>query len=237
MVDTAGRFGHLGYTVDCDNGDVLWGDSCCGAFGIEPLVRGAAWFKKSKYLKTAIRLSEYYVGHFLNRGYTCGGVGDALMAVDSESNYALLSGLVHLHAATGDPQHLEWAWQAADLFSTWILCYDAKLPPDSPLGRLGIQPRGAVFANIQNQHGAPGICTASGNALLKLYEATGEERHLRLLEDIAQCIPQMIIRSNQEEAWAACHRLHQRADDDHGRNGALRPYCPPQYLGRDFRCC
>lgn len=201
MVDTATRFGHLGYTVDRDNGDVLWGDSCCGAFGIEPLVRGAEWFKEPKYLDTARKLADYYVTHFLNKGYTCGGVGDALMAVDSESNYALLSGLVHLHAATGEPKHIEWARQAADLFATWVLCYDAKLPADSPLGKLGIQARGAVFANVQNQHGAPGICTASGNALLKLYEATGEERYLRLLEDIAHCIPQMIVRPGNQTTW------------------------------------
>ena len=201
MVDTATRFGHLGYTVDRDSGDVLWGDSCCGAFGIEPLVRGAAWFNEPRYLATARRLAEYYVRRFLARGYTCGGVGDALMAVDSESSYALLAGLVHLNAATHDPQHLEWARQAADLFATWVLCYDAQLPPDSPLGRLGIQPRGAVFANVQNQHGAPGICTASGRELLTLAEATGEERYLRLIEDIAGCIPQMIVRPGQAEIW------------------------------------
>lgn len=201
MVDTTTRFGHLGYTVDRDTGDVLWGDSCCGAFGIEPLVRGAAWFKTPKYLEIATRLAEYYVAHFLERGFTCGGAGDSLMAVDSESGYALLAGLVHLHSATGNARHLEWACQAADLFSTWVLHYDAKLPPDSPLGRLGIQPRGAVFANIQNSHGAPGICTASGRELFTLYKATGEERYLRLLEDIAQCIPQMIVRPGQEDIW------------------------------------
>jgi hypothetical protein len=201
MVDTATRFGHLGYTVDRDRGDVLWGNSACGAFGIEPLVRGAAWFSEPRYLQTARRLADYYVTHFLNKGYTCGGVGDALMAVDSESSYALLAGMVHLHAATHDPQHLEWARQAADLFATWVLCYDAHLPPDSPLGRLGIQPRGAVFANTQNQHGAPGICTASGRELLTLSQATGEERYLRLFEDIAGCLPQMVVRPGQEEVW------------------------------------
>jgi hypothetical protein len=202
MVDTTQRFGHLGYTIDHETGDVLWGDSTCGAFGIEPLVRGADWFNDKRYLKTAITLTEYYVEEFLEKGYTCGGVGDALMAVDSESSYALLSGLVHLHAATEEPHHLQWARQAADLFSTWVLSYDASLPAGSPLGKLGIQPRGAVVANIQNQHGAPGICTASGDALLMLYQATGEERYLRLLEDIARCIPQMIVRPGQDDVWA-----------------------------------
>lgn len=201
IVDTAERFGHLGYTVDFENGDVLWGDSACGSFGIEALVRGANWFNKTKYLETACKQAKYYVEHFICKGYTCGGVGDSLMAVDSESNYALLSGLVHLYAATKNPEHLKWARQAGDLFSTWVLSYDANLPPNSALGLLGVQPRGAVFANIQNQHGASGICTASGDALLELYKLTGKERYLRLLEDIAQCIPQMTMRPGCEDVW------------------------------------
>jgi hypothetical protein len=195
------RFGHLGYNIDFITGDVQWGDSTCGAFGIEPLVRGAAWFREARYLEVAEKLASYYCQHFLARGITCGGVGDALTAADSESNYALLAGLVHLHAATKNPQHLAWAREAADLFCTWVLSYDPILPEGTPLARLGIQARGAVFANTQNQHGAPGICTASGEALLALYEVTGEERYLRVLEDITQCIPQMIVQKGQEEIW------------------------------------
>jgi hypothetical protein len=195
------RFGHLGYNIDFITGDVQWGDSTCGAFGIEPLVRGAAWFHEARYLEVAEKLAGYYCQHFLARGITCGGVGDALTAADSESNYALLAGLVHLHAASKNPQHLAWAREAADLFCTWVLSYDAILPEGTPLARLGIQARGAVFANTQNQHGAPGICTASGEALLALYEVTGEERYLRVLEDITQCIPQMIVQKGQEEIW------------------------------------
>ena len=195
------RFGHLGYNIDLETGDVQWGNSTCGAFGIEPLVRGAAWFGEPRYLEVAEKLASYYCQHFLARGITCGGVGDALTAADSESNYALLAGLVHLHAATKNPQHLAWARQAADLFCTWVLSYDAILPEGTPLARLGIQARGAVFANTQNQHGAPGICTASGEALLALYEVTGEERYLRVLEEITQCIPQMIVQKGQEEIW------------------------------------
>ena len=201
MVATVARFGHLGYTVDFANGDVLWGDTACGSFGLEPLVRGAKWFSEPRYLEMAQRLADYYVTHFVQRGFTCGGVGDALMAVDSESNYALLAGLMKLHAATGEARYLLWARQTADLFCTWVLAYDARLPADSLLGRLGVQARGAVFANIQNQHGAPGICTASGVALLELYEATGEERYLRTLEDIVTCAPQMIVRPSQEWIW------------------------------------
>ncbi len=200
-VRTSRQFGHLGYTVDFDTGDVLWGDSCCGAFGIEALVRGYKRFSNREYLETAQMLAEYYVERFIENGYTCGGVGDALMACDSESNYALLAGLVALFEITDKAEHLEWAELSADLFSTWVVMYDPELPSDSPLGRLGIQGRGAVIANIQNQHGAPGICTASGKALLKLSEFTGNERYLILLRDIARCIPQMIVRTGQEDVW------------------------------------
>ena len=201
MVDTTRRYGHIGHTVDFDNGNVLWGGSACGAFGIEPLVCGADWFKNDDYLKTAIVLAEHYVEHFLRKGYTCGGNGDTLMAVDSESSYALMAGLFYLSERTQDEKHLEWARQAADLFSTWVLCYDAELPEDSPLGKLGVQPRGAVWADIQNQHGAPGICTSSGIELLKLSERTGIERYRWLAMNIAQCIPQMVVRPGQEDIW------------------------------------
>lgn len=201
IVRTADRFGHLGYTVDFDTGDVLWGDTACGSFGLETLVLGAAWFKEPRYLATAEKLAEYYVKHFVQRGVTLGGVGDALMAPDSESNYALLAGLMALHGATKEARFLGWARETADLLCTWVLYYDARLPADSPLAKLGLQPRGAVFANAQNQHGAPGMCTASGIALLHLYEATGEERYLRTLEDIAQCAPQMVVQKDQTWIW------------------------------------
>jgi N-acylglucosamine 2-epimerase (GlcNAc 2-epimerase) len=201
IVRTADRFGHLGYTVDFDTGDVLWGDSACGAFGLETLVLGAAWFKEPRYLATAGKLAEYYVKHFVHHGITMGGVGDALMAADSESNYALLAGLMALYDATKEPRYLVNARETADLLCTWVLYYDARLPANSPLGKLGLQPRGAVFANTQNQHGTPGMCTTSGIALLQLYEATGEERYLRTLEDIAQCAPQMVVQKGQGWIW------------------------------------
>ena len=202
MVGTVRRFGHLGYTVDPETGDVLWGDSACGAFGIEPLVRGFLLFGDRACLATAERLAAYYREKFLARGFTCGGVGDALMAVDSESAYALLSGLVHLFDVTKNPIHLAWAREAADLFQTWVVLYDTQLPPDSPLGKLGIQPRGAVIANIQNQHGAAGICTNAGRELDRLSELTGDPRYAGLRREIVACQPQMVVRPDNADFWA-----------------------------------
>jgi hypothetical protein len=43
---------------------------------------------------------------------------------------------------------------------------------------------GAVFASTQNKHAAPGICTASGDYVFKLYRATGDVRYAELIRDI-----------------------------------------------------
>lgn len=201
ILATETRYGHLGYIIDFETGDVRWGDTCAGVFGIEALMRGAAWFDDSRYLAAAGRLAEYYCIRFLEKGIVLGGVSDALHSADSESTYALLGGLMHLYKATRDTRHLDWARQAGDHFCTWVLSYDARFAPGTPLARLGVQPRGAVFANTQNQHGAPGICTASGEALLALYEATDERRYLDALKDLTNCMPQFVVRPGQEDIW------------------------------------
>ncbi|TVP80797.1 MAG: hypothetical protein EA353_02955 [Puniceicoccaceae bacterium] len=56
---------------------------------------------------------------------------------------------------------------------------------------------GTVFANVQNKHSAPGICTHSGQALLHLYRATGDAAYLDLLYAIAGAIPQFVSREDR----------------------------------------
>ena len=49
-----------------------------------------------------------------------------------------------------------------------------------------------MFANIQNKHASPGICTLSGDSILKLYRYTKKEAYLELIKDIAYFIPQCV---------------------------------------------
>lgn len=49
---------------------------------------------------------------------------------------------------------------------------------------------GSVFANVQNKHSAPGICTLSGDSIYKIYKWTGNPAYLELLKDIALTISQ-----------------------------------------------
>jgi hypothetical protein len=56
---------------------------------------------------------------------------------------------------------------------------------------------GAVFANTQNKHGSPGICTHSGLALLRLYRTTGNLLYLNLLKEISTSISQYMSRPDR----------------------------------------
>jgi hypothetical protein len=65
---------------------------------------------------------------------------------------------------------------------------------------------GSVWANTQNKHSAPGLCTLSGDCLFKLYRATGNEYYLELIQDVAHNIMQYVSRddrqiANQKPGW------------------------------------
>lgn len=56
---------------------------------------------------------------------------------------------------------------------------------------MGIRAAGSVRANVQNKHSAPGLCTLSPSVFLKLYRATGDERYLEVMRQIAHFMPQV----------------------------------------------
>jgi hypothetical protein len=56
---------------------------------------------------------------------------------------------------------------------------------------------GSVFANVQNKHSAPALCTLSGVGLLRIFRATGDLFFLRLLQEIAHNLPQYLSREDR----------------------------------------
>jgi hypothetical protein len=97
-----------------------------------------------------------------------------------------------MYEETGNKKWLTMAEELANQYTTWVSSYDYKFPETSTLGKLGKKTTGAVWANTQNKHGAPGICTHSGAAFLRLYRATGNLFYLDLLRDITRAIPQYL---------------------------------------------
>ncbi len=180
--------GEFGQLVDVDSGALVISGSTAGAIAPAALVRASRYFNDPRYLRIAELAAEAYYRRDVACGYTTGGPGEILQCPDSESAFAMLESFVQLHEATGDKKWLGYAEDMAALCSSWVVAYDYKFPAGSDLAKCGAHSAGAVWASVQNKHAAPGICTSSGDCLLKLYRATGDARYLALLKDIAHNI-------------------------------------------------
>ena len=186
------RYHDFGQFINIETGEMLFGGTTSGASAVGALVRAWQYFGDVRYLDVARRAGEGYYADFVARGYTCGGPGEALCAPDSESAYAMVESTVLLYEATKEEAWLNRAKDSLHLLSSWIMPYAYTFPKDSEMGRLGINTVGSVFANVQNKHSAPGLCTASGNAIYQIYKYTGNEAYLALLRDVVFCIPQCV---------------------------------------------
>jgi hypothetical protein len=186
------KWHQFGNFVDSQTGDVVVGGSTSGAVVPAALVLASGYFNNPEFQRVAEVSAEYYYQNFIRKGITCGGPGDAMQNPDSESSYAMLESFMLLYESTRDKKWLDRAEEMANQFATWVMPYDYQFPANSTLGKLGVQTTGMVVANTQNKHGAPGICTHSGVALWRLFRATGNNRYMQLLKEIAFVMPQYL---------------------------------------------
>ncbi len=182
----------LGQFVDSKTGEIVVGGSSSGGIVIAALMLASSYYHNPHYAQVAKEMGDYYNDNFTKKGISCGGPGDALQAFDSESSYALVESFTTLYELTNDKKWLEVAENAAKQFATWVVSYNYQYNDTTAFFKAGIKTTGGVYANIQNKHSAPGICTASGVGLLKLYRFTGNLFYLNLLYDIAHNIPQYL---------------------------------------------
>jgi hypothetical protein len=148
-------------------------------------------------LAMAEAAGESYFDSFIRQGLCNGGPGDALGCPDSESAFALMESLVWLWQISGNSRWLAKAEAAAQQALLWVMPYAWPFPVDSEFGKLKIDSTGTVFANVQNKHSAPGICTHSGEGLLRLFRATGDRRYLLALRAIVRALPQCLSRADR----------------------------------------
>jgi hypothetical protein len=104
---------------------------------------------------------------------------------------------VVLYEVTGEHKWLDMAKEQANQCFTWCVSYDFKFPEESTFGQLRMKTTGSVYANVQNKHSAPGICTLSGDSLFKLFRYTGETRYLQLIQEIAHNMTQYLSREDR----------------------------------------
>ena len=191
------RCGQFGQFVDTATGDIIVGGSTSAAIAPAGLALAWQYFGNQDYLRVAAAAGQFFYQQFVQKGYTTGGPGEILQCPDSESAFGLLESFVVLYEVTGETHWLDKAREQAHQCSSWCVSYDFAFPPDSTFGKLGMCTAGSVYANVQNKHGAPGICTLSGDMLFKLFRATADRRYLDLIQEIAHNLPQYLSRQDR----------------------------------------
>ena len=204
------KWGQFGNFVDSQSGDITVGGSTSGAIVPGALVLASNFYNNEKFLEVAKLSAQKMYDDYISKGITCGGPGDAMQNPDSESCYAMLESFALLYEKTADVKWLKYAQETAAQVSTWVMSYDYLYSENCLFGKLNMKTTGAVFANTQNKHGSPGICTHSGLALLRLYRATNKLVYLDLLKEITQAIPQFMSHQSRTIAGMAPGWINER---------------------------
>jgi len=187
----------FGQYVNVDTGKVEVAGSTAAALMPAALILASRWLEEPDWIQSAAEIGEHFRLHDLASGVTTGGPGDAVQAPDSESVAALIESFVLLHEETGEDKWLQAARDAVIQTASWALSYDHAFPEGTALQQIGAQSRGAFLANAQNKTGVPGICTLSGQGILRVFRQTGDVRFLNLLQEIAHTIPQYMGREDK----------------------------------------
>ncbi len=184
------KYGQLGQFVNAETGEIVVGGSTAGALAPAALCAAAKVTGNMDYLECAREIARFFYENATRIGVTTGGPGEILQCPDSESSAALLESFVVLCETDKTDEWLRIARDAAHQLASWVVSYNYLFPENSRFGRRDVRTIGSVWANVQNKHSAPGLCTLSASAYLKLYRLTGDERYLRIMSEIARFIPQ-----------------------------------------------
>jgi hypothetical protein len=191
------KYGQFGQFVDVETGDICIGGSTSGAIVSGGLALAAQTYKLPLYLEIAKKSARKFYTDFVLKGYTTGGPAEILSAPDSESAFGLFESFMALYEVTKEKEWIRYASDLLPICASWTVSYDYQFPANSPMGTIDARSCGSVWASVANKHSAPGICTWSGDCLLKYYRASGDYRALQLLIDIAHGLPQYISRAGR----------------------------------------
>jgi len=216
LVNLWKRYGQLGQFVNGETGEIVVGNSSSCGISSAALCAVYEMTKEEVYLEVAREIAEYYYRTATAKGVTCGGPGEAMQAPDSESAAGLLESFVALYETDGDAKWLKYACDAAHQAASWVVSYDYEYSKDCRFGKMDIHTAGSVWANVQNKHSAPGLCTLSAITFLKIYRATGDEKYLEMMRQISHFIPQVASYPQRPMMpfWA-------KSEEDHIDYGAM----------------
>ena len=177
------KYQQLGQYINCDTGDVVIGGSTAGALAPAALVLVARVLETARYDKPAAAMADAFYTKFVRAGLTLGGAPAALQSPDSRSAAGLLESFVALGETTGEEIWFARAAEVAHQLATWVVAWDVPLPSKSTLGKMDARTTGAVLVSAQDKWALPGFAGLSGDALFRLYRATGQVSYLELLRE------------------------------------------------------
>lgn len=182
---TWNKDGEFGQYIAPETGEIAVYNSTAGAIVPAGLAMASDYFNNKEWMKVAKDAAKFYYHRDVEmQGLTGGHCGDISQDADAESTYGFLESLMALYYYTGQKEWLDKAEVQAALGATWTISYDPIFPANSEIGKLKSNMAGAIWASIQNKHAAPGICTASGDYVFKLFRATGNQLYADLIRDI-----------------------------------------------------
>lgn len=195
------QYGQFGQFVHLETGEIIAGGSTAGAMAGAALCSAAEYFGVDRYLEVAEACTKMYCDRDAYQGYTTGGPGEILQCPDSESAFALLESAVVLHEKTKKQEWLDWAVYLVHFCSSWVVAYNYAFIPGSEFYDKGMKTTGAVWANAQNKHAAPGPCTVSGDSLYKVYSWTKDPLILELFLDVTMTVSQYMS-TDERPIWS-----------------------------------
>lgn len=206
-------YGQFGQFVDSGTGEIIVDGSTSAGIAPGGLALAGQFFGEKTYLDVAEASANFFYENYVKKGFTTGGPGEICQCPDSESAFGLLESFVVLYEVTGNRHWVDKARDIANQCFTWCVSYDFKFPSYSTFGSLDMHTAGSVYANVQNKHSAPGICTLSGDSLFKLYRATGDVKYLELIREIAHNQVQYLSREDRpikalEGYWPGKNKEH-----------------------------
>lgn len=195
------RYGQFGQFVHLETGEIIVGGSTAGAMVGAALCSAAEYFADERYLEVAEACTKMYYDRDAQQGYTTGGPGEILQCPDSESAFALLESAAVLYEKTKKQEWLDRAVYLVHFCSSWVVAYNYQFIPGSEFFEKNMKTTGAVWANAQNKHAAPGPCTVSGDALYKVYSWTKDPLILELFLDVTMTVSQYMS-TEERPIWS-----------------------------------
>jgi hypothetical protein len=184
--------GNLGTYYRAEGGEVTGWDGAAGMLWIAAMAEAAVPLGDRSLLDAARTAGAYYA-RFVEDAFIYGGPEDAHLTPTSEDGYNAVIAYVALHEATGEPEWLYLARQAADWMLTFRLAYNVDFPAETLLGAYDYRTRGADIASPSNQqlHAFGLVCLPE---MLRLWRHTGDREFLVRTQDNLAAALQFIAR-------------------------------------------